>query len=205
MSEYQAALQANDTKAIKKHEDVLKQFQAKSKYFTDKANETRDKTYASAGNQYEKDKSEWKAMNIHFREATLLYVKFEFNLPVAEAYGTALDPENADDINNNAKAIVVPNAIIANVYRNKKAEGRIEAQPNFAMILFGGWQTKISQGYTHEANFSLSRANMDEVTDKRIPCDKIQTISLRLEGSNARMTEFLHSLDTGRINSMIVH
>ncbi|PWT98053.1 MAG: hypothetical protein C5B52_12830 [Bacteroidetes bacterium] len=205
MSEYQAALQSNDTKALKKHEEDMKKFQSKINYYTGKANATRDKAYASAGNQYESDRNDWKTKIIHYREASILYVKFEFNLNVAEAYGTSADPGNADDINHNAKPVNVPNAVMANIYHNKKGEGKLEAAPNFALILFGGWQSQFSEGYTHHANFMMNRENTDVVSVKKIPCDKIQTISLRLEGSNIHMNEFLHFLDTGKIYGMIVH
>jgi hypothetical protein len=57
---------------------------------------------------------------------------------------------------------------------------------------------------SYQAIYSLDKKNTDKVSPKKITCDKIQTISVQVDGSPFYTEEFLKLLNTEKLNSLIV-
>ncbi|MGH2647756.1 MAG: hypothetical protein ACRDE8_09325, partial [Ginsengibacter sp.] len=57
----------------------------------------------------------------------------------------------------------------------------------------------------YHSRFFDDKKNTDKVTLKKIPCDKVQTISIHIEGSTGSVNQFMKVFDTQKINSLIVN
>ena len=104
----------------------------------------------------------------------------------------------------------VPGSVLAiSIHNNQPDENEIfeldqfTRSPDFAFILFGKWQTKPDSYNSYHAVYTLDKKNTDHETVKRIPCDKVQTIVLHVEGSTNYTSQFLQSLNIHKLNSLV--
>jgi hypothetical protein len=72
------------------------------------------------------------------------------------------------------------------------------------MLLFGKWILKQDQYHSYHSAYFADKKNTDAGTVKKIPCDKVQTIVLHVEGSPKYINEFIQSFDTEKLNRLVV-
>ncbi len=196
--DYQKALVANDQKGIKKYESGLKKYDDDIDALTKRIGAKASPNHASLEHQGD-DLQTYRHNNFMlFRNSCMLRVSFKVNDHTSPSYDEA-----------HAKDLVVPGATISKMMHNTKTEdnevfGSYTRAPDFAIAFFGKWVTKLNEYNSYNAVYRSDPKNTDAVTIKKIPCDKVQTVQVHVEGSPKYITQFLKLLDTQKINSLIV-
>lgn len=202
---YQKAILASDQKAIKKYEDGVKKYDDKVTAFMNKASGKKDENYSSA-NSEQKDLQTYKQnMTIAFRNASMIRIKIDFN------YGTAVT-SIAEDVKTINHLSIPATSFAVMLHNNQPSASEVEVfdlnqfirSPDFAMLLFGKWILKEDEYHSYHAVYTSDKKNMDHVTIKKIPCDKVQTIVMHVEGSTHYINQFLQSFDLQKLNSVII-
>jgi hypothetical protein len=107
------------------------------------------------------------------------------------------------------KDLVLPGAVISKLMHNAETVdnevfGSYKRATDFAIAFFGKWITKPDRYNAYDAVYFSDPKNTDGVTVKKIPCDKVQTIEMHVEGSTMNISQFLKLSDTQKINSLVI-
>lgn len=202
MSEYQAAVTANDKKAIDKYEKGLKIIQDKMNLSIAKANGRSEEINSGGNTNYENLQTYKNSKMIAFRNASMIRVKFNFNY-------YRFQTSSAESIKV-IKELHIPGTVMSFLMKNDHPdENEIFAldqytrSPLFAIIFLGSWQTKMDEYNQFHAGFEADKKSMDVEIVKRIPCDKIQNIGIHVEGSEKFIGKFLSNLEINKLNSIL--
>jgi hypothetical protein len=202
ISEYQAAISANDKKGIEKYEKGLKIIQDKINLSIAKANGEREGVNSNANAKYG-DLQTYKHINtVAFRNASIIRVKFNFNYYRLQTSAS----ESAKIVKELHKPGTVMSFLMQNDHTDENeiyANDQFIRSPLLAIILLGSWQTKMDEYKQFHAGFEADKKSVDVETVKRIPCDKIQNLSIHIEGSEKYINRFLLALDIGKLNSIL--
>ncbi len=140
-----------------------------------------------------------------FRNASMIRVKFQINQENAIASSIRESIHRTEELH-------VPYAALAfRLHNDKTDEQALFDADQFArcddlsFILFGNWNTKPDAYQFYRAAYRADKKNTDLVTPKNILSDKVRTIVVHVEGSPHFMNQFLESLDSGKLNGIIVH
>ena len=198
-ADYQKALLANDTKGQKKYEADVKKIDDK---INDCINKTNDKTaqgFSSSKTQFD-DLETYKHKNtIAFRNGSIIRISFRINDYIAIA---------DDEEKKIAATLSVPAASFSALIHNNKPDehevfGQYLRSPDVALLLFGKWILKQDEYHSYHSLYFADKKNTDAVTVKKIPCDKVQTIVMHIEGSTNYIKQFLTTADLQKINNMV--
>jgi hypothetical protein len=203
MESYQKAAVNGDQAGIHQYENAVKQFQAHVTYWTDKAVNGVHEATAAPDADHNRFKNDASAKRTTFRNSSMIRVKFIFNND--DAYIS--ESENMHFV----KQIQVPNTSLAQLYHNTKINdvtiyqlNEFDRNTDAALLLLGNWSVPSVGLFRYHAAFALDKKNMDKFSEKKIPCDKLQTISVSVEGSVHYINEFLKSLDAVQLNKQIL-
>ena len=134
----------------------------------------------------------------------MIRVTFDFNAIKAVA-------AESDDIHL-VKQLAVPSTSLAQLYHNSNTSGdRIyhfdvfNNSTDLALLLFGKWNISPDKYKQYHAVYAIDKKNTDKVSVKQIQCDKIQTISMHVEGRPDYIESFLKKLDISSINRLLVN
>ena len=188
MAQYQKDLMAGNKSGTGSYEKTVAAYQKKSDYFSQKAGDMAKDPGA------EKDDGDAevvrKKQNVHFRDAALLVVEFEFNMDFAKTAGSATGFAAGAPIwfsNTDADPIAID--FFARSHTN-------------VLVLEGDWNTKANAGGYRPAFYS-NRQSVDQTTPKRIKCDQVQTIDIHLSGNPQAIRRFLAVMPRGEIAALI--
>ena len=131
----------------------------------------------------------------------MLRVSFVFNENMTPSLGEA---------SKMVRALTVPSSSFSALYHNPDPDqtqllSSFMTSPDFAFLLFGKWNTKWDEYKSYHATYSYDKAASDATTNKKIPSDKVQTISVGIEGGTANISRFIQSLPTQKLNALIVN
>lgn len=202
IAEYQKALLSGDKKGQKKYEDEMKKYDDKINVFINNTNDKTSQGFSESKSQG-KDLGEYKHKNtIAFRNGSIIRVSLNINDYIAFA--------DDDDGNKKiTKQFSLP-GITQGLFmhnsspRENEVFGQYLRSPDVAMLLFGKWLLKLDQYHSYHSMYFADKKNTDAVTVKKIPCDKIQTIVLHVEGGIKYINQFLQSLNTQQISDLVV-
>jgi len=202
--DYQKALLSGDQKGIKKYEDEMKKYDDKINSLITKANENTTHGF-SASEKKNQGLQDYKlTRTIAFRNASIVRITIQFNHDIAGPNDFASsDPEKAARINKATRPGNIPAALFSVFQHNNEPDNEWGHGPDVAFLYFGKWDLKTDEYYFHHAGFSKDKKNTDPVSVKEIPCDKVQTITISAEGSPKYINQFLQSLDSQKLNSII--
>ncbi|MFI5185568.1 MAG: hypothetical protein ACHQF0_02520 [Chitinophagales bacterium] len=201
-ADYQKALLSNDSKTQKKYEDEMKRYDDKINAFINKTNDKTTENYSSPGSQF-KDLETYRHKNtIAFRNGSIIRVSMNINDYLAYA--------DDDDGNKKiVKQLPIPGSTIALLLHNNSPDeheifGQYLRSPDVVVAFFGKWMLKPDQYHSYHSAYFADKKNTDALTVKKIPCDKVQTIVLHVEGSPKYMNQFLQAFDTEKLKNLIV-
>jgi hypothetical protein len=197
----QAALNKDDA-FVKKYEMVTKNYQSHMDYWTKKGSDLSQATMASSGQKMTQLQDDSHLKIDAFRNATMIRVTFDFNNNRAVAAET-------DDIHL-VKQLSVSSTSLAQLYHNNKtSDNRIYSlnvfnrSTDLALLLLGKWNIDADKYGKYHAVYAMDKKNTDKFTIKQVTCDKIQTISVHIEGRPYYIESFLKSLQIEKLNSII--
>jgi hypothetical protein len=140
------------------------------------------------------DKEE-KQLSFRYREGSILIVEMEFNSNFARVVGVP---------NGSAPATAVTGQVIWT--NNPDPSLTVTDFPGRshrnAVLLVGSWRRQPSGDYRPAWYFD-KRAT-DEVSEKRIRSDRVQSIDVRLSGNVGAMKKWLADVPVGELSSLIV-
>lgn len=199
--EYQKALQSNDAKGQKKYEDGLKKIQDKMNEYVSKANKKQSENLSGANSKTENLQDYRKRNTVAYRNAAMLRVSFVFNQHMTPSLGKT---------SKIVKPLTISNSSFSALFHNTDPDqtqslSSFLTSPDFAVVLFGKWNTKPDEDKSYHAAYSLNNSATDVTTEKRIQSDKVQTISVGLEGSTGSINQFIQSFPTQKLNAMITN
>jgi hypothetical protein len=200
LADYQKALLSSDPKSQKKYEDEMKKYDSKINAFINNANGKKDENFLGA-NSLQENLQEYKKRNtISYRNASLMRVSFNINDYTTPAFSETVKME---------KPLPVPSAALAALFHNSQPDefdrlSQFLRSPDFALLLFGKWITRLNQYNSYDAVYRSDKKANDAVSVKKIPPDKVQTISVFIEGSPGYINRFLQSFDPQKLNSLVV-
>ncbi|HEY1871684.1 MAG TPA: hypothetical protein VGG71_11545, partial [Chitinophagaceae bacterium] len=94
------------------------------------------------------------------------------------------------------------------IYNNSSVEDEVFGQylrcPDVAMALYGKWILKQDEYHSYHAAYSFDKKNTDAITIKKIPCDKVQTLVLHIEGSTNYINQFFQVYDSQKMNALVI-
>ena len=135
-----------------------------------------------------------------FRNGSLIRVSFNVNDYIAIA-----NDDNKKIVNQLSLPSVTLGLMLHNTSPDEHEEfGQYLRSTDLAMLLFGKWSLKLDQYHSYHAAYFADRSNTDAATVKKIPCDKIQTMILHVEGSPKYINQFIQSLDVEKMNRLVV-
>ena len=199
--EYQKAISSNDAKGQKKYEDGVKKFQDKINEYINKANNQHSETFSNADSKNESLQEYKKRKTIAYRNASTLRISFVFNQNITPSLA-----ETAKTV----RPLNVPNTSFSALFHNSEPDetqltSSFLTNPDFAFLLFGKWSTKLDENNSYHAMYFYDKAATDVTTVKKIPSDKVQTTSVGIEGSTTNINQFIHSLETQKLNALITN
>ncbi|MDP4262174.1 MAG: hypothetical protein Q8941_06550 [Bacteroidota bacterium] len=198
--DYQKAILGGDTKGQKRYEDEMKKYDDRINACIDQSNDKSAKDFSASKTRFD-DLQTYKHKNtIAFRNASMIRVSLNVNDYIAIA-----DDEGKKII----KQLSIPACTMGVLLHNNSPDeheifGQYLRSPDIAMLLFGKWTLNQDQYHSYHSVYFTDKKNTDDVTVKKIPCDKVQTMVLHVEGSPKYITQFLQSLDMQKLNSLIV-
>ncbi len=142
---------------------------------------------------------------VAYRNQCMLRIKFEVN------------GENATLSNNTEPATIrvmghfaAPGATLAIKAHNSRLYEKAIFDLNdftratdIGFLTFGDWIPPNKYGLYYPA-YNQDKKNIDKVTVKRIPCDRVRVMSMHVEGSLSNIDQFVNNLDTQKLANMIV-
>lgn len=198
-ADYQKALQANDTKGQKKYEADIKRYDDKINACINKTNDKAAQGFSSSKSQFD-DLETYKHKNtIAFRNGSIMRVSFSFNDYIAIA---------DDEEKKLAGTLSIPAAAFGTMIHNNKPDeheifGQYLRSPDMALLLFGKWLLKQDEYHSYHSLYYGDKKNTDAVTIKKIPCDKVQTVIMHVEGSTNYINRFLKTADLQTISRLV--
>jgi hypothetical protein len=210
--QYASDIQNGNQKGIKEFESTTAKFDKTVTGFTDKAYSSTSKGLSRMEQQTSQNQLEEKVKTQHYRDAATLLIHITINDPVQ---GTGIsDPETQKYILPQKKWLL-PGAAFGGLLHNSLPLGtdRLRSDGDYDMdyvhptdignIFFGAWLPVETQYNTYHAAFTASKINTDCVSPKKNSCDKIQVMTLYIEGKENNITRFVQLLDTQKISALI--
>ena len=198
-AEYQKAILGGDTKTQKKYEEELKRYDDKINAFINRKNDKTDATFSASKSQFGNLETYKHKNTIAFRNGSTIRVTFNVN----DYITTANDGDKKI-----VKQLATPATLALLMHNDSPNEHEVFGQylrsPDVALFLFGKWLSKPDGYHNYHAGYFADKKNMDAVTVKKIPCDKVQTIVLHIEGSQKYFSQFLQLVDMEKLNSLVV-
>jgi hypothetical protein len=145
-----------------------------------------------------------------FAEGSIALVSFDFN-PYLIGRGVDGDAETLTE-----SPLTIPHASYATLIANHKAPSRNNYRPNYngfafenpacgALVLFGSYQPRNKEYATYRCtfarNYNDSKTTIGDV--KPIPEDKIQNISLWVQGRNDKVKAILQAFNWDALNQFL--
>ena len=189
IAQYQKDLTAGNKTGTNSYEKAVAAYQKKSDYFTQKAGDMANDPGAA---KEDADAETFrKKQNVHFRDATVLDVQFEFNTDFAKTAGAATGfAPGAPIWFSNPD----PDPIAIDFFARSRTN---------VLLLIGDWNSKPANGGYRSAFYS-QKTSTDKTTPKQIKCDQVQTIDVHLSGNPQAIRKFLSVLPRGELNALII-
>ncbi|MEO6916272.1 MAG: hypothetical protein ABI151_12010 [Chitinophagaceae bacterium] len=152
-------------------------------------------SYKNGGSPDVNDLEKYKRkITLAYRNASMIRIKFEINPKFSS-------PSSSETIRDVGK-LNYPGATLAALYHNTAPDeneiyslNQYTRCADLGYLLFGSWDLKADESHYFHARFSLDKMNTDLVTVKKIPCDRLRTMAVHIEGSILSICEFIQSLD----------
>jgi len=201
-SEYASAATSGNAAQLNKMQAQVNAYSRKSNDFINKANTVKNQTYSIAETQYNSKAEEWHQKKMQFRNASILRVKIDFN--------EVVDQPSASKTIKTIKQLPVSGSSFAILYHNNKTDehevfnlNQFYRAPDLAFILFGKWHVNPNDRSDYVTAFSDNSNNYNTKSEKKIMCDKIQSIAVHIEGNPDNMNQFIQSINWQQLNSLI--
>jgi hypothetical protein len=142
----------------------------------------------------ELDKEE-KRMTFRYREASILIVEIEFNSNFARVVGTPMGSVPATAASGQVIWLNNPDPSLAiNDYPGRSHHN--------AVLLVGSWKREPTGSY--RPTWDYDKQATDQVSEKRIKSDQVQSIDVRLSGNAAAMKKWIADLPMDQLTSLII-
>ncbi len=189
MAQYQKDLLAGNKTGTNSYEKAVAVYQKKYDYFTQKA---ADQTNDPGAVKEDADAETLrKKQTVHFRDATLLVVEFEFNMDYAKTAGSTTGfAAGAPIWFSNPD----PDPISIDFFARSR---------NNVLLLEGEWNMKPTNSGGYRPAFYSNKPSMDLTTPKRIKCDQVQTVDIHMSGNPQAIRKFLSVLPRAEIAALI--
>lgn len=196
------------TTYVEQHKDEGAALYTKDKhpaYYQKKQTEFLDKLTALSGQTHENSGIESKVaeqeiITRRFRNNTVVQVEFYVNNFTGIAIDQSLGP-----IESTSVAYPLPHAVLSKLYTvtaNQTNESLIKWN-NTILVLLGNFQTKPNDYGYYDAGFTHNGQG-DEQTPKKIKSDKVQNISIVINGNKINIEKMANFIDVNLLNSSIV-
>lgn len=198
MAQYQKDLVAGNKSGISSYEKGLAGYQKKIDYFTKKASDIQNDPGAEAS-AADAD-ALMRRQTIRFRDASLLIVEFGFNMDYAKTAGELMATDGM-------RPPTAAGSAAALWFRNSEPEmGSIDLfsrSPTNVLLLEGDWNRKADRYDGYRPNFESDKASIDVTTEKKIKCDRVQTIDCHLSGNPEAIRQFLADVPGREITALV--
>jgi hypothetical protein len=203
MQTFQQAALDKDDAFLKKYETVTKNYESHVAYWTKKASNRSQAAMSSSEEALKQTQNNSHLKIDAFRNATMVRVTFHFNDNKTSA-------AESDDIHL-VKELAESSTSLEQIYHNSKTSGErvyrfdeFNNSTDLALVLFGKWNTTPDKYRQYHAVYTMDKKNTDKVSVKTITCDKIQTISMHIEGRPDYIESFLNKLNISSYNNMLI-
>jgi hypothetical protein len=203
METYQKALLSKDDAGIKSYENAISWYQKKTDYWIKKATSRNDEALSGPDQAHEKFQNRSRIKKSSYRNKSIIRIKISFNQVSASAFGGGT-PQFV-------KQIPVQGAVLASQFHNNDPDelaifdlDQFHRATDLVFILFGKWKINQNPIADHEAVYRLDKKNTDYHFVKSITCEKIQTISVHIEGGPVYMEEFMRLFESQKLHGLIV-
>jgi hypothetical protein len=185
------------------NKDSLKAWQDWYKDFAEKMQDAVDQMKSGKSVDVNSMQADKKKRDADFRNACMIRVKIGINQESAIATSIEEDTRVTMQLN-------VPHAVVAFQVHNDKTDDHVifdldqfKRCTDLAFVLFGSWNPKPNNYKRYYPLYNADKQNTDGITPKKITCDKIRTIVIHVEAAPKYINQFLNSLDTEKLTSMI--
>lgn len=197
--EYTKALLGNDAIGQKKYEAETKKYDNKIIDCINKTNDNTAKNYEASKSQGDDLETYRHKNTIAFRNASMLRVSLNVNDYIAIAN---------DDDKKIVHQLAIPASTLALLVHNSSPNeneifGQYLRSPDVALLLFGKWILKQDQYHSYHSAYYADKKNTDAVSIKKIPCDKVQTLVLHVEGAPKYIEQFLRSFNIQKLIGLV--
>lgn len=158
----------------------------KAKFLTDNMSQYQDK----------------EKQTLIFRNAVLLRVSFDVNESISLSSGEPrINTVRPLQISGSAVAL-----LLHNDYPDRTTtDDAFQQSTDLAFLLFGKWNLQPDAAHGYTAAYAADRRNTDQASVKKTPGEKIQTITLHIEGRPDYINRFLPLLDVQQLNALITN
>ena len=202
-AEYQKAILSGDKKAQKKFEDESRRFDDRMNGSVNDAIGRQGSQYADANRRNEQLQSFRLSGTVAHRNASVLRVSFVANDDYAGAFSYERE-ENARLAKTAKPAPAAAGSSLAITEHNEHPGNEWGQGSDVALVLFGKWNTNADADQLYHAGFTADPKNTDHVTVKKMSCDRVQSISLRIEGDPVNIRALLGKLDAAAFAALVV-
>lgn len=173
-------------------------YQKKQTEFLDKMNSLTNQTHQNAG--IESKVTEHDLITRRFRNNTVVQIEFHVNTFVAIAINQSLGP-----IESTSTVYPLSNTNLAKLYTIKKDQDNpyLFKWTHSILILLGNFNTIPRDEYVYSSGFNQTPQG-DERSAKKIKSDKVQCISIVINGNETNIKNLAKLIDINKLNGTIV-
>lgn len=175
-----------------------KYYQDKENEFINKMNALTQQTQDKSGIQQMQDEKEQATRR--FRNNTVVQVQFRVNPFVGNAIN-----ESSGPIESIAASYPLPKTTLTKFYtiQKDKTSTDLFKWNNSMLILLGNFKTTPTDKYVYSSGFNQGGQG-DEHTPKKIKSDKVQNISITINGNKSNIEKLVKFIDVDKLNNTIV-
>lgn len=211
--QYANDIQKNNQNGIKEFENSSARYDKIITAFTSKAYGNTSNNLQLLEQQTDKNQLEERTQTRRFRDAATLLIHISINAPL-ENSGIS-DPATQKYLLPQKKWLL-PGTTSGGLLHNTlpMAKERLRSDGDYDMdyvyptdmgiLFFGSWLPVESRYNMFQAGYTANRVNTDCVSVKKNNCDKIQVMTIHLEGNANNITHFINLLDTQKLNGLLV-
>lgn len=193
ITQYQKDLVAGDKTGISAYEKGVAVYRNKQDYFINKASALQKDPQAEKDNT-DADK-EANAQKLRFSDASTVIIEFDFNGNIAETAGRKRPSPSGSP--NTVTWYSIPDPDLLNAV-NYFTHSHI-----MALWTIGGWNPQPGPDGGYAAAWAADRSNKKDGTIKKIKCDKVQNLYVRVSGNAAAMRRILAGLPAGDMERLL--
>lgn len=213
---YMNDLRSDNKSGLKQYNEQLTAFQKKSDLYIEKVQKMQVEANAGPQQVMKMMEDEERDQNVSYRDKCVMLVAFDFN-NYQEGSGI-IDPTNYKCILPQ-KRLLVNGVQFAGVTHNPLTLDRLSTGENgiyahdydlahptsVGLLLVAGWKLQPEPTYQfYHALYQQNAANVGYKTVKSVPCDRLRSIAVQVEGRDDKVEALMQQLNLETLKAQVI-